>query len=211
MSHIERNWQYVEQYHAESQAAQDARKLSLELGVEPVTSAIAAQLALLTMLSRARQICEIGTGVGVSGLAMLSLNDDADLTTIDIESEHLRAAKENFTNAGIASARVRTIAGDALTVLPRMNLNSYDVVLVDADAVSMLEYVEYGLKIVRPGGIILVPHALYNGKVADPAARDDVTADFRTLLHEIATSPAVSSTLSSVGDGLLTITKRELI
>lgn len=211
MSHIERNWQYVEQYHAESQAAQDARKLSLELGVEPVTSAIAAQLALLTMLSRARQICEIGTGVGVSGLAMLSLNDDADLTTIDIESEYLRAAKENFSSAGIASARVRTIAGDALSVLPRMNLNSYDVVLVDADAVSMLEYVECGLKIVRPGGIILVPHALYHGKVADPAARDDVTADFRTLLHEIATSPAVSSTLSSVGDGLLTITKRELI
>lgn len=211
MSQIERNWQFVEQYHAETDASQRARKLSLELGVEPVSSALAAQLALLTQLSRARQICEIGTGVGVSGLAMLSLNDEADLTTIDIESEHLRAAKENFATAGIASARVRTIAGDALAVLPRMNLNSYDVVLVDADPVSMLEYVEYGLKIVRPGGLILIPHALWHGKVAEPAVRDDITADFRTLLHEIATSPAVSSTLSPVGDGLLAITKLELI
>lgn len=211
MSQLERNWQYVEQYHADSETTQDARKLSLELGVEPVSSAIAAQLALLAMLSRARQICEIGTGVGVSGLALLSLNAEADLTTIDIESEHLRAAKENFARAGVSSARVRTIAGDALNVLPRMNLNSYDVVLVDADPVSMLEYVEFGLKIVRPGGLILVPHALWNGRVAEPAARDDVTADFRTLLHEIATSPAVSSTLSPVGDGLLTITKLELI
>lgn len=211
MSQLERNWQYVEQYHADSETTQDARKLSLELGVEPVSSAIAAQLAMLAMLSRARQICEIGTGVGVSGLALLSLNDEADLTTIDIESEHLRAAKENFARAGVSSARVRTIAGDALNVLPRMNLNSYDVVLVDADPVSMLEYVEFGLKIVRPGGLILVPHALWNGRVAEPAARDDVTADFRTLLHEMATSPAVSSTLSPVGDGLLTITKLELI
>lgn len=211
MSHLERNWQFVEQYHAETDAAQRARKLSLELGVEPVSSALAAQLALLTKLSRARQICEVGTGVGVSGLAMLSLNDEADLTTIDIESEYLRAAKENFSAAGIASARVRTIAGDALAVLPRMNLNSYDVVLVDADPVSMLEYVEYGLKIVRPGGLILIPHALWHGKVAEPAVRDDITADFRTLLHEIATSPAVSSTLSPVGDGLLAITKLELI
>lgn len=211
MSQLERNWQYVEQFHADSDTTQVARKLSLELGVEPVGSAIAAQLAMLTKLTRARQICEIGTGVGVSGLAMLSLNDEADLTTIDIESEHLRAAKQNFAAAGVAAARVRTIAGDALAVLPRMNLNNYDVVLVDADPQNMLEYVEYGLKIVRPGGLILVPHALFNGKVAEPAARDDVTADFRTLLHEIATSPAVSSTLSPVGDGLLTITKLELI
>lgn len=210
MTQIERNWQYVEQFPAQSDAVQRARKLSLELGVEPVSAATAAHLAQLSQLTRARQICEIGTGVGVSGIALLSLNDEADLTTIDIESEHLKAAKENYAAAGIAIPRIRTIAGDALLVLPRMNLNSYDLVLVDADPASMLEYVEHALKIVRPGGVIAVPHALWQGKVADPTARDTITTDFRTLLEEIATSAAVSSTLSPVGDGLLSIVKREL-
>lgn len=210
MSQIERNWQFVEQYHTESEAVTQARRLSLELGVEPVTSAVAAQLTLLAMLSRARQICEIGSGVGVSGIALLAQNNNADLTTIDIESEHLRAAKENFAAAGIASPRIRTIAGDALQVLPRMNLNSYDIALIDADPLNMLEYVEHSLKIVRPGGLIIVPHALWHGKVADPVERDAITTDFRTLLNEIATSTAVTSVLSPVGDGLLTITKLEL-
>lgn len=209
MSYLERNWQYVEQFHAQSESEIAARKLSAELGVEPVSAAIAAQLGLITMLTNAQQILEIGTGVGVSSLALLSLNDEADLTTIDIESEHLRAAKEQFTLARIASGRIRAISGDALNVLPRMNLNSYDISLIDADPLNMLEYVEFSLKIVRPGGMIIVPHALWNGTVSDPAARGAITEDFRTLLNEIAQSDAVDSLLSPVGDGLLLITKRK--
>lgn len=210
MSQIERDFQFVEHFPPQSDTEQRVRKISLELGVEPVSRATAAHLTQFASLTRARQICEIGTGVGVSGIALLALNDEADLTTIDIESEHLKAAKENFAAAGIALPRIRTISGDALLVLPRMNLNSYDLVLVDADPASMLEYVEHALKIVRPGGLICVPHALWQGHVSDPTSRDAITTDFRTLLDEIATSAAVSSTLSPVGDGLLTIVKREL-
>lgn len=210
MSHIERNWQYVEQFHHESEAITRARQHAHELGVESVSSSTAAQLAQLALLTRARQICEIGTGVGVSGASLLARNDEADLTTIDIESEHLRAAKETFAEAGITGARIRTIADDALRVLPKMNLNSYDIALVDADPAGMLEYVEHALKIVRPGGLIIVPHALWHGNVANPSVRDAVTTDFRTLLNEIATSPAVNSTLSSIDDGLLVVTKLEL-
>lgn len=210
MTQIERNWQFVENYHEEPEAMVRARQHSLELGVESVSSATAAQLAQLAQLTRARQICEVGTGVGVSGIALLSRNDECDLTTIDIESEYLASARESFTDAGVASARIRAISDDALRVLPKMNLNSYDIVHLDASPTDILELVEHALKIVRPGGLIVVSHALQNGDVSNPSNRDQVTADFRTLLNEIATSPAVSSTLSSVGDGLLTITKLEL-
>ncbi len=210
MTNHERNWQYVEQFHGDHEAIEHARRVALEMGVESVSAATAAELGLLSQLSRARQILEIGTGVGVSAIGLLSQNEEADLTTIDIESEHIRAAKENFEAAGINPARIRTIPGDALQVLPRMNLNSYDIVLIDADPLNMLEYVEHALKITRPGGLIVVPHALWQGKVADPVARDAITTDFRTLLQEIATSEVVSSVLSPVGDGLLTITKLDL-
>ena len=70
-----------------------------------------------------------------------------------------------------------------------------------------IEYVEHGLRLVRRGGTVLVAHALWRGRVADPAQRDDTVAGFRTLLSEIGESDAVLSALSPVGDGLLHITK----
>ena len=99
------------------------------------------------------------------------------------------------------------ITGRARDVLPRMNEQSYDIVLVDADPQSVLEYVEHGIRLVRPGGTVMVAHALWRGRVADPANRDDTVALFRTLLNEIADSDAVISALSPVGDGLLQLTR----
>jgi len=102
---------------------------------------------------------------------------------------------------------VRLIAGRALDVLPRMNESTYDIVLIDADPASIIEYVEHALRMVRPGGSVLVPHALWRGRVADPAQRDDTVAELRTLLQEIAKSDAVITALSLVGDGLLHLVK----
>ena len=56
--------------------------------------------------------------------------------------------------------------------------------LVDADAASVLDYVEHGLRIARRGGIVLVAHALWQGRVADPAQRDETVADYRALLRD---------------------------
>jgi predicted O-methyltransferase YrrM len=60
---------------------------------------------------------------------------------------------------------------------------------------------------VRRGGLVLVPHALWRGRVADPAQRDETVADFRALLGTIAESTAIAAALSTSGDGLLQIVK----
>jgi predicted O-methyltransferase YrrM len=132
---------------------------------------------------------------------------NAVLTSIDTEIVHQQQAKAAFTEAGITANRIRLITGSALDVLPRMNENSYDLVLVDGDPGSVIEYVEHGLRLVRPGGTVLVPHALWRGKVADPTQRDETTGLFRSLVQEISASDAVVSALSPAGDGLLQITK----
>jgi predicted O-methyltransferase YrrM len=88
-----------------------------------------------------------------------------------------------------------------------MNENSYDLVLIDADAENVIEYVEHGLRLVRKGGTVAVPHALWRDRVADPAQRDDTATDFRTLITELSKSSAVLVALSPAGDGLLQITK----
>nr|WP_223159730.1 O-methyltransferase [Leucobacter sp. cx-169] len=207
VSKLERNWQYAEQFPVETESQVRARRLSLELGIEPVSRSVAAHLSSLTVLTGAQSICEIGTGVGASGLALLRHSPEATLTTLDIEAEYQRQAKAVFAEAGIPAARTRLITGDAAQVLPRMNLGSYDLVLIDANPEALLEYLERALTIVRLGGTIVIPNALWRGRVPDPAARDGLTADFRALLSAVVDSPAILPVLSPAGDGLLTLTR----
>lgn len=208
MSQIESSWKFAEELVTESDAIAWARQHSLEVGVEAVSPAVGAQLAVVVAASNASSIIEVGTGLGVSGLWMLSGAPGATLTTIDREIEHQQTARDAYLQAGVAASRFRLIAGRASDVLPRMNENSYDVVFVDADPGSVIEYVEHGLRLARPGGLVLVAHALWHGKVANPAVRDATTTGFRTLLTEVSTSPAVISSLSTAGDGLLSLVKR---
>lgn len=207
MSRLESNWQYAEQYPTETDAQMRARRLSLELGVEPVSRAIAASLSALVAATDARAILEVGTGVGVSGLALLRYAPDAHLTSIEIEAEHLRQAREIFAEAEIAAARLRLIEGDAAQVLSRLNLGAYDLVVIDENPLRLLEDVELALQIVRPGGTIAIVGAFARGRVPDPAARDAVTQNMRDLLATVGESPAIAAALSPAGDGLLTLTR----
>jgi predicted O-methyltransferase YrrM len=203
----ESSWKFAEEFIVERPEIALARQHSVEVGVEAVSPATGAQLAVIAAATAATNIMEIGTGLGVSGLWMLTGAPQATLTSIDSEIDHQQLARITFTAAGIPANRVRLIAGRAIDVLPRMNESSYDLVLVDADPHSVIEYTEHALRMVRTGGTVLVAHALWRGRVADPAQRDDTVAGFRTLLREIAESSAVISSLSPVGDGLLQITR----
>ena len=206
MSKIERNWQYAEQFPVETEPVQKARRLSMELGIEPVSPSIAAYLASVVTLTGAQSICR-ARPVGISGLSLLRYSERAHLTSIDIEGEHHRNARQLFAHGGVAAARLRLIEGDAHKVLPRLNTDAYDLMVIDADPEGLLEYVEYGLQVVRPGGTIVIPNVLWRGRVSDPAARDDVTAGFRDLLQMVADSPAIVPSLSPSGDGVLTLTR----
>ena len=207
MSDKQLSWKYAEEFVAERPEIAAARVHSSELGVEPVSPAVGAQLALLAAATGAKNIIEVGTGVGVSGLWILTGSPSALLTTIDSEIDHQQVARSIFTEAGIQANRVRQIGGKAAEVLPRMNESSYDLVFIDADPQSVIEYVEHGLRLVRPGGVVAVAHALWHDRVADPAQRDATVAGFRSLLKEISQSEAVISSLIPVGDGLLQLTK----
>jgi predicted O-methyltransferase YrrM len=201
------NWKYSEDIVQEPAGLAQARAHSLELGIDAVTPAVGAQLGVLAAASGARSIVEIGTGAGVSGLWMLRGAPGATITSIDTEVEYQQSARAAFAAEGVPGNRFRLITGRAVDVLPRMNENSYDLVLVDADTDNVIEYVEHGLRLVRRGGTVAVPHALWRDRVADPAQRDDTVTDFRTLIGELSKSNAVLMALSPVGDGLLQITK----
>ncbi|MGF2948552.1 O-methyltransferase [Microbacterium alcoholitolerans] len=207
MSEHDANARFARETIVEPSAISRARTHAVELGAAPISAAVGAQCAVLAATSGARSIVEIGTGAGVSGLWLLRGAPHAVLTTIDNEPEHLAAARQAFADAKIPPARARFITGRAADVLPRMNEGAYDIVLVDADPENVIEYVEHSLRLVRTGGIVLVPRVLAGGKVADPVQRDAVTSAYRSLMQETQESQAVIAAISTVGEGLLQLAR----
>ena len=203
MSEHDANARFIRESIVEPNPIARARAHAVELGAAPVSAAVGSQIAVLAAATGARSIVEIGTGAGVSGLWLLRGAPQAVLTTIDNEPEHLAAARQSFADARIPATKARFITGRAADVLPRMNEASYDIVLVDADPDNVIEYVEHGLRLVRTGGMVLVPRVLAGGRVADPVQRDEVTSAYRSLIQETQESSAVLATVSSSGEGLL--------
>ncbi|MFJ2550522.1 O-methyltransferase [Microbacterium sp. NPDC087591] len=203
MSEHDANARFIRESIAEPDAIARARAHALELGAAPISAAVGSQIAVLAAATNARSIVEIGTGAGVSGLWLLRGAPQAVLTTIDNEPEHLAAARQAFSEAKIPSTKARFITGRASDVLPRMNEASYDIVLVDADPENVIAYVAHGLRLVRDGGIVLVPRVLVGGRAADPVQRDEITSAYRSLVQETQESSAVLATVSPAGEGLL--------
>lgn len=203
MSEHEANARFLRESIVEPDPIARARAHAIELGAAPVSAVVGSQIAVLAAATAARSIVEIGTGAGVSGLWLLRGAPQAVLTSIDNEPEHLAAARQAFSDAKIPSTKARFITGRASDVLPRMNEASYDIVLIDADPENVIAYVEHGLRLVRTGGIVLVPRVLGGGRVSDPVQRDDITSAYRSLVQETQESSAVLATVSPAGEGLL--------
>ena len=165
-------------------------------------------LQFLASVLEARAVVEIGTGTGVSGLWLLrGMRSDGVLTTVDVEAEHQRLAKQTFSEGGIPSQRARTISGAALDVLPRLTDGHYDLVFCDGDKAEYGAYLKEALRLLRPGGVVVFDNALWHDRVADPAQRDEETTAIRELGREIAENDDLVSVLLPVGDGLLAAKK----
>ncbi|GAA1653716.1 hypothetical protein GCM10009790_38440 [Georgenia ruanii] len=164
---------------------------------------------MLAAAGRAHAVAEVGTGTGVSALWLLGgMTPDGVLTTIDVESEHQRAARQAFAAAGIRPARTRLIAGRALDVLPRLADGAYDLVHVDGDPTEAGDDVAQAVRLLRPGGILAVNAALWHDRVADPARRDDTTVAVRELGRQVREDARLVSALLPSGDGLLVAVRR---
>ncbi|MFD6857444.1 O-methyltransferase [Rhodococcus sp. NPDC060090] len=195
--------------HAENVVVEDddlvnARERALDLGAEPVSPSVGAALSLFARMLDARTVVEIGTGAGVSGLWLLhGLREDGVLTTIDSEPEHQRAAKIAFRDGGVVASRTRLINGRALDVLPRLADSGYDLVFVDATPADHPHFVREGVRLLRPGGVIVLHNALLDGRVADPAARDSTVLAVREAARAISQDDRLAPVVLPLGDGLL--------
>ncbi|KAA0113667.1 MAG: methyltransferase [Mycobacterium sp.] len=195
--------------HAEASITEDAvtaaaRERAVDSGAGAVTPAVGALLSVLARLTGAKAVVEVGTGAGVSGLWLLAgMREDGVLTTIDVEPEHQRLAKQAFTEAGVGASRTRLISGRAQDVLTRLADESYDLVFVDAAPADQPQYVAEGVRLLRPGGAIVVHRAALGGRAGDASANDAEVAAVREAARLIAEDERFTPVLIPLGDGLL--------
>ena len=209
MSEKAQNWTYSELAVPESDVIASARERAGHLGCPSITPGTGALLRLLAASSGARAVVEIGTGTGVSSMWLLEgMAPEGVLTTIDSEVEFHKAAKATFAEAGIKSTRTRTITGHALEVLPRLTDGAYDLVFAGADAIDYSVFVAQAERLLRPGGLLMLDNALWYGKVADPANREEVPTLLREVEHELTASEAWLVSLLPTGNGVLLAAKK---
>ena len=201
--------EYAGSFVTEDEVLAAARERGQELGCTPIGPPTGAALRFLAGALGARAVVEVGTGAGASGLCLLrGIASDGVLTSIDVEPEHQRAARRAFTEAGFAPSRYRLIMGQALDVLPRLTDEAYDLVFIDAVKLEYPRYLDAGVRLLRPGGMIAFGSAVGKAMLADPAYRDPSAAALRAVGTMIRDDETLLPLLLPLDDGLLLALRR---
>jgi predicted O-methyltransferase YrrM len=159
-------------------------------------------LELLAASIQAQAIIEVGTGTGISGAALLEgMKAGGVLTSIDLEAEYQRHAKELFTSLGYESNRTRLIAGRALEVLPRFSDGAYDLIFIDAEAGEYPAMLNQAKRLLRIGGLVIF-HGAFASGMADPSVRDYEATAMRDVATELRSDNDWLPSLLTAGEGL---------
>jgi len=168
-------------------------------------------LDILVRICGARRILEIGTLGGYSTIWFArALPEGGRIVTLEFDPRHAEVARANLQNAGVLD-RVDLRVGRALDSLPVLAASGeapFDLIFIDADKQSNAEYLEWALKLSRPGTVIVTDNVVRDGKVADAKSIDPDIVGTRRFAETLAAEPRLSATvLQTVGkkgyDGFL--------
>lgn len=160
-------------------------------------------LYLLARMQRARAILEIGTLAGYSTIWLArALPSEGRLVTLEADPHHANIGRANIARAGLAEL-VDLRVGPALDTLPRMvaeGQGPFDLIFLDADKRNNPGYLEWSLRLARPGTLIVADNVVRGGAVADPASRDPDVQGVRRMNELIAADRGLAATaIQTVG------------
>ena len=182
----------------------EKRKQALADGI-PVADDETLQFLLLTLqMNRPKKILEIGSAIGLSGVAMLQELPNAKLRTIELEEDRLMQAKANFQAFGVAD-RVTAHLGDAGEILAMMD-GGFDFVFLDGPKAQYEKYlfdIKRGLK---KGGVLFADDVLLFGWVSGeeetPQKRRSIVEKIRSYLQVITNDKDFHTSVINIGDGV---------
>jgi predicted O-methyltransferase YrrM len=190
--------------HTEDDALRAARQSAAEAGMPAIE--VSAQhgrlLSLLARMTNAKRVLEIGTLAGYSTINLArGAGADGRVVTLEFEPRHAEVARKNFERAGVAD-RIEVIVGAALDTLPRLaeRGETFDMFFVDADKENNVAYVEWAIKLGRPGSVIVVDNIARMGRVLDPAPDDHQARAVRDMFDMIGENPRLdAAAIQTVG------------
>lgn len=194
-------------------ALEDSKRAGLpEIQVSPNEGVL---LGLLAQIAGARRVLEIGTLGGYSAIHLArALPEDGLLLSLEIDERHAEVARNNVERAGLG-AWVEVRVGDARELLANLVENGegpFDLVFIDADKEGYPEYLEWAMRLSRPGTLILGDNAIRGGSILDPG--DESSRAIRTFNQKLARDPRLSAIvlplLRERIDGLAIARVREL-
>ncbi|WP_405165232.1 O-methyltransferase [Nocardia sp. NBC_01499] len=160
-------------------------------------------LYLLARTARARRVLEIGTLGGYSTIWLArAVGAKGQVVTFEFKPEHAEVARKNLDSAGVGD-RVDIRVGAALDSLPAVaeeHPEPFDLVFIDADKVNNSNYVQWALRLTRPGSVIIVDNVVRRGGLADATSEDAAIRASRAVLELFAAEPTLDATvLQTVG------------
>ena len=166
-------------------------------------------LELITKISKAKKILEIGTFTGLSTLSMaLGLPKDGILIAIDKNAETNSKAQSFFKKAN-QDKKIKTIVKAAIESLEELkNDNSFfDIIFIDADKDNYINYYDKVMQMIKPGGLIIIDNVLWHGEVADVSNEKKFTKIIRNFNSYVKNDKRTEQIILPLGDGLTICSK----
>ncbi|MEO7524493.1 MAG: O-methyltransferase [Ferruginibacter sp.] len=163
-------------------------------------------LEMLSRMIKPDKILEIGTFTGFSALCLSKgLSPNGMLHTIELRPEDAGFAEGYFKKAGLES-KINLHIGNALDIIPGL-MENWDLVFIDADKVSYIEYYELTLPFLKKGGWMLADNVLFHGQVLEDEIKGKNAKAIQAFNHHVAADERVEQVMLTVRDGLLLIRK----
>lgn len=157
-------------------------------------------LSVLAAAMGARRILEIGTLGGFSTIWLArGAGPQAQVVTLEYERRHAEVARANLQQAGVAD-RVQVVVGPALETLPTVSGAPFDMVFVDADKENYVAYLDWAVKLTRPGALIVLDNVIREGAILTPETADARAQATRRTLQVMGEHPRLdTAVLQTVG------------
>ena len=164
---------------------QDIKNESLDENVPIITDEVLNYMIFTARNIKARNILEIGTATGYSGLflAQLANENSGFLTTMEIDEIRYRKAMENFKKLGLFEKN-KMIFGDALEEIPKLDKNvKYDFIFIDASKGQYLKFFEMSYELLNENGIIFIDNLMFRGLVA--VEKEKIPKRYKTIVRRL--------------------------
>lgn len=200
----QRLWTAVDQYFTDHLLAPDAALDAViqanrraDLPAIDVTPLQGKFLELLVRMSGAKRILEIGTLGGYSTIWLArALPENGSLVSLELEPRHAEIARKNLETAGLSQCvKIRVgRALDSLQALVSSGSAPFDLIFIDADKASYPDYLDWSLKLSRPGTAIIADNVVREGAVIDPDSPDANVQGVRRFTEKLAAEPRLTAT-----------------